>query len=91
MTLMHFGLFLSGALMVACLVAGLFFQRFYKQTGDKFFRSFALAFYLLAVERIALLLLKTQQEEQTYVYFFRLLAFLLIILAILAKNRPNAP
>ncbi len=83
--------FLSGAFMMACMVAGLFFHRFWVQTKDKFFRSFSYAFCLLAVERMTLLILNSVDEVRTYIYLIRLVAFLLIIFAILRKNSRNSP
>ena len=82
-------IFLSGAFMMACIIASMFFYRFSTQTGDRFFRAFALAFFMLGIERIGLVWFNTQFEERTYVYFVRLAAFALIIWAILDKNRPR--
>jgi len=49
---------------------------------------FAFAFWILAIERIVLLLLQTNNpEEDSYIYILRLIAFLLILLGIINKNR----
>ncbi len=77
--------FLWGAIMMACFVAALFFFRFYRDTSEKFFRTFGLAFFLLAIERIILVLTQTQ-EVQTWVYVIRLVAFIFILFAIIEKN-----
>jgi hypothetical protein len=79
--------FLSGAVCLACLTIGLFFLRFWRRTGDRFFIAFAAAFWLLTLERILLGALGPVHEFTPYVYIVRLLAFALIILAILDKNR----
>jgi uncharacterized membrane protein YoaK (UPF0700 family) len=79
--------FLSGSISMACLVIGLFFLRFWRRTGDRFFAVFAAAFWLLMLERIILLALGSVHELAPYVYVVRLLAFILIIAAIVDKNR----
>lgn len=79
--------FMGGGISVAQLAAALFFLRFWRQTRDPFFAIFSLAFALLAGERIMLVALNTLYEQYTYVYVIRLVAFLLIIFAILQKNR----
>ena len=47
---------------------------------------FGWAFWLLALERILLLALGTDEESRTYVYVIRLIAFLFILYAICHKN-----
>ena len=86
--------FISGALVMGYVVAGLFFLRFWKQSRDRLFAWFALAFWVLAVQRISLSLLTSEvrggeqlAEGQLFFYFLRLLAFVLILIAILDKNR----
>jgi Family of unknown function (DUF5985) len=78
--------FLCGGVMVACAVAGLFFFRFWKQTGDRFFNIFAWAFWILGVERIIPVVFTLSDEPRTIVYFIRLVAFSLILVAIALKN-----
>ncbi len=75
--------FLGGASM-ACVVVGLFFLRFWRKTHDRLFAIFAIAFWVLLVNRVF-------QEEVRSLLFYtvRLVAFLLILLAILDKNRSN--
>lgn len=79
--------FLSGAIMMACFVAGLFFLRFWRSTRDRFFALFALSFWLLALERIILVTLDPIDETRTFVYLIRSMAFAVIVMAILDKNR----
>jgi Family of unknown function (DUF5985) len=83
--------FLSGAIMMACWVAGLFFLRFWKKTADRLFAIFAVAFWMLAVERLTLVMIREVDEVRGYVYVIRLFAFLLILWAIYDKNRPRRP
>lgn len=80
---------LSGAIMFGCLVAGVFFLRFWRKTKDALFMMFGLSFFLLAIERLVAELLRTNEsrDEGTFLYLFRLAAFLLILVAIVNKNR----
>ena len=79
--------FLSGMVAAGFLVAGLFFFRFWSRTGDPLFRSFAIAFWLLGLGQAVLALAGIPVEERSWVYLFRLAAFLLILFAIARKNR----
>ncbi len=85
--------FMSGAVMLASWAAGLFFLRFWQRTRDRFFGMFAVAFWLLALERILLLMLDPVwgDETRTYVYLIRSLAFVVILVAIVDKNRTLRP
>jgi hypothetical protein len=78
---------LTGAIAMAFAVAALFFLRFWRQTGDRLFALFALSYLILAVNRAALGLRAEQNMEGDHLYWVRLLAFTLILLAILDKNR----
>jgi hypothetical protein len=80
---------MSGAIVTGYLVAGLFFLRYWRQSRDRLFVIFALAFWLLAAQRLALAL-TTQYFDVTWLYGVRLLAFVLILLAIIDKNRAGA-
>jgi hypothetical protein len=79
--------FLGGVIFLGCLVAALFFLRFWVQSRDRLFAMFALAFAVLALNRGVLAGLDETNEARTYVYLARLLAFLLIAVAIVDKNR----
>lgn len=78
--------FFHGAVMMASAVAALFFLKFWRKTGDRFFAYFAAAFFLLGVERWFLLITREPIEARSAIYVFRLLAFVLIIWAVIAKN-----
>jgi peptidoglycan/LPS O-acetylase OafA/YrhL len=69
------------------LIAGLFFLRFWRRTGDLLFAAFAAAFWLLAANQTLLVLADVPAEEKTWFYLLRLAAFGLIIAAITFKNR----
>ena len=80
--------FMLGAIVLASFVAGLFFLRFWRKTRDRLFAIFAIAFWLLGVNWLALAF--TQQDEvKTIYYAVRLLAFVLILYAIIDKNRAS--
>jgi hypothetical protein len=79
--------FLMGAIAMASVVTSLFFLRFWRDTGDRLFVIFATAFLLLAMTRIGLVLSHSPEEGQTHWYWARLVAFLLILVAIVDKNR----
>jgi hypothetical protein len=80
-------LFLSGCLMLAFFVAAAFFLRFWRRTGDRFFLIFTGAWVLLGIERLVLATLNAPEQLNPGIYFVRLAAFLLIIIAIVDKNR----
>ncbi len=81
-------LFLLGMLAAGYAVAALFFLRFWSASRDRLFAIFAGAFLLLALTRVALAATGQTSESNTWVYWGRLLAYALILLAILDKNRP---
>ncbi|CAN5189778.1 hypothetical protein BH24GEM2_BH24GEM2_16800 [soil metagenome] len=81
---------MSGAIVTGYLVTGLFFLRYWRQSGDRLFAIFAAAFWLLAVQRLALALTTQYFEDVTWLYGVRLVAFVLILLAIIDKNRARA-
>jgi len=77
----------SGAIVMGYVVAALFFLRFWRDTRDRLFFIFALAFLLLGVQRLALVLTREMLESQTALYVLRLFAFLRILGGIVDKNR----
>jgi Ca2+/Na+ antiporter len=80
----------SGALMICCLVAGLFFLKFWRKTQDRLFMFFSMSFFMLSFERLVLVCLGTRNEPTPYIYLIRLGAFILIIYAIINKNRSTS-
>ncbi|PKL77147.1 MAG: hypothetical protein CVV27_06650 [Candidatus Melainabacteria bacterium HGW-Melainabacteria-1] len=79
-------LFLLGAISLASFMAGLFFFRFWKTTQDRLFLLFGLAFVIEGFNRAALALISNPKEGDPFFYIIRLLAFSLILGAILDKN-----
>lgn len=80
---------LNGAIVMASLAIGLFFLRFWKETGDRLFAAFALAFWALCLNWLLLAFVGPEWEARTYLYLLRLVAFLIIIAAIVDKNRAH--
>ena len=78
--------FLSGAVAMGFAVSALFFLSFWRRTRDELFLTFALSFLLLGTGQTILALANIPTEERGPVYLLRLLAFLLILLAIYRKN-----
>lgn len=77
---------LLGAIAMASLVAGLFFLRFWRDTGDRLFLYFAISFLVEGVNRAALGLSADPNEGRPFFYFVRFLSFLLILIGIVQKN-----
>lgn len=79
--------FISGTIMMGYIVAGLFFLRFWRESHDRLFAMFAVAFWVLAVNRLGFAFISESNEARTLFYLVRLLAFIIILVAILDKNR----
>ena len=79
--------FLAGAIFTAYGVIALLFWRSWKDTRDRLFKLFSAAFAALGVERVILVFAGSNNESIHLVYIVRLLAFGMIIWAIVEKNR----
>ena len=79
--------FVGGLLAAGYLVAAVFFLRFWRESGDRLFAMFAAAFVLLTLQRVLLALQVSLMEDEVWSYVIRLVAFLLILFAIIDKNR----
>ena len=78
--------FMSGAATMGFLVAGLLFLRFWGDTRESLFLSFALAFWLLGLAQALLTLADFPGEERSWLFLLRLAAFMLILGSIGMKN-----
>ena len=76
---------------MASLLVGLFFLRFWRDTRDRFFLFFATAFAVEGINRVALALTNVSEDTEPYFYLIRLFSFLLILAAIVDKNRKRSP
>jgi hypothetical protein len=80
---------LTGAIAMASTVIALFFLRFWRNTRDRFFMYFALSFGVEGAHRVYSALTYQDAEDSPLHYLVRLLAYGLIIWAILEKNLPQ--
>ncbi|MGH6876482.1 MAG: DUF5985 family protein [Rhizomicrobium sp.] len=78
--------FLGGADTLGFLIGGLLFLRAWRRTHDSLFASFAAAFVLLAINQALTVFVLLPEPEKSWIYLFRLAAFVLLIFAIVAKN-----
>lgn len=78
--------YFAGAIAMGFLVAAAFFLRFWRRSREGLFGVFAIAFALMALNQSLPVLLQISSEAQGGLYLLRLLAFVLIILAIVLKN-----
>jgi hypothetical protein len=84
---MNLDAFLLGAVAQASLIVALFFWRYWRKTGDRFFVLFTFAFLVDAMGRAALALYgPVPQEQEPFFYLTRLVTFGLILAAIADKN-----
>jgi hypothetical protein len=77
---------LLGAIATMALLAALFFLRFWRQTQDRLFLLFAVAFGLEGLNRIALASTESPNEGRPLLYVVRLGSYLIILLAVAQKN-----
>ena len=78
--------FAEGMVAAGYLVAALFFVRFWRESGDRLFAFFAWSFALLSVQRALLVAVRGTDDHTVWIYLIRLIAFLLILIAIYDKN-----
>jgi uncharacterized membrane protein HdeD (DUF308 family) len=83
--------FLLGVIATASFTAALFFLRFWRYTRDSLFLAFTLAFVIEGLSRCAMMLFKHPNESSPWIYLVRLLAFVVIFLAIVNKNHRTSP
>jgi uncharacterized membrane protein HdeD (DUF308 family) len=79
--------FLLGVIFTASVTASLFFLRFWRTTRDGLFLAFAAAFAIEGLNRLAFFFVERPNEGAPAIYAVRLLAFVLILVAIVRKNR----
>ena len=79
--------FLQGVSATGAFVAALLFFRFWYESQDRLFAFFSAAFHLLALSWTLLGVFSPTEETRPYIYAIRLVAFTLIIVGIIDKNR----
>jgi hypothetical protein len=83
--------FLYGAIAMAAGVITLGFMRFYRRTGDRFFLYFSASFGLECLSRVLFVLLQWREDDNKWFYLLRVVAYGLILAAIVDKNVRRAP
>ena len=79
-----------GAVAMGVSVAGLLFLRFWRDTHDRLFALFAFAFFVLSINRMGFVLASQRDFRDDYLYWVRLIAFTIILIAIIDKNLGRA-
>jgi hypothetical protein len=86
--------FINGLIVALDLVAAHLFLKFWLGTRDRLFAMFAISFAILAVSRMVLMALphfiEAHSEHTTPVYLVRLLSYVVMLLAIIDRNRRSA-
>ena len=83
--------FFYGVIAALCWVVGLHFLGFWRKTRDRFFGFFAAAFWLLGLGRLAMAVFGETNEAHRSIYLLRLVAYAVFLIAIIDKNRSEAP
>lgn len=78
--------FMAGAVTMGFALSGLAFLRLWARSGDRLLLAFCAAFWLLMVPSLGVVL-NLPDESAGWLYLFRVAAYLLIMLAVVAKNR----
>ena len=78
---------LIGGIATASFIAGLFFLKYWRASRDRFFLLFATAFWLEGANRVVIYQWAGTDEASPLYYLIRLVAYVLIIVAIVDKNR----
>lgn len=79
-------LYIRGAIAMGFLVASAFFFRFWRETHDRLFAFFAAAFFLLAINGPVVRSLIQDSDNSIMLYVTRLVAYVIILIAIVDKN-----
>jgi len=82
--------FASGIISAGYLACGLFFLRFWSRSRDFLFLAFAAAFWLLALNVALVVLIPQPDEDRSWYYLIRVVAYVLIVTAIVRKNASDA-
>jgi len=83
--------FLLGVLAAFSGTIAVFFLKFLRESKDRLFGFFSAGFAVLGLDWAVHAVVVPRHESQHYLFLLRLVAFLLIIAGIVAKNRPSPP
>lgn len=79
--------FLNGVIAMASIVAGVVFLTYWRDSRDRLFVYFAIAFWVLALNWTLVAVIAPAAEQLHWFYLLRLFAFVLIAFGIVDKNR----
>ena len=81
--------FAWGVLAMASLIAALFFLKYWRATHERLFAFFSLAFVGMAANWTVLAIVDHPIDEarQAHAYLIRLVAYVILIVGIIDKNR----
>jgi hypothetical protein len=79
--------FLAGAATAASWIIAMFLFKFWRESRDRLLLLFSLAFVVLGLNWVLVSVFHPGGETRHLFYLVRLVAFLLILVAILDKNR----
>jgi hypothetical protein len=79
--------FMYGGLTMLSFIAAVIFARFWRSTAERLFLYFAISFSILAGDWMALALMPASAWPRHYLFVIRLVAFALLIVGIVDKNR----
>jgi hypothetical protein len=82
-------LFLLGTLTAISAAIAAFFVKFFRESKDRFYIFFSGAFAVLGLDWCAHAVLDPRHQNVSYLFLFRLVAFVLIVAGIVDKNRPR--
>ena len=80
---------LLGAVIMGDMIVALFFVRFWKLTGDRFFLFFAASFVAITISRVVVDEGVPPFGHEALGYMIRILSYLIIIAGILYNNRAS--
>jgi hypothetical protein len=85
--------FLAGAAAAASWIVAMFLFKFWRESRDRLLLLFSLAFLVLGVNWLLVSAVHPGAETRHLFYAVRLVAFLLILVGIVDKNRrgPSSP
>jgi hypothetical protein len=83
--------FLYGAIAAAEATAALFFLSFYRRTHDRLFLYFCAAFSIESGSRLLGMFLNWNDADSPWFYVLRVVAYGLILVAVVDKNLPRTP